>query len=101
MQAKIGELWLQTCFVISFLYDTHNSKTKGRTRGKKFSIKINYKQGQARKKDRNKAGMKTHAGKLSCYRKIVVKKDWKTTLLQLPDYATDVELFSCLDRQHM
>ena len=41
---------------------------------------------------RNKAGMKTQfTRRLSCYRKIMVKKDWKITLLLLPDYVTDVE----------
>ena len=38
---------------------------------------------------------------LSCYRKLV-KKDWKNTLLLLPDYATDVqpELVCCLLERH-
>ena len=38
-----------------------------------------------------KEGRDENTRRLSCYRKIVVKKDWKTTLLQLPDYATDVQ----------
>ena len=36
--------------------------------------------------------------RLSCYRKVVVKKDWKTTLLLLPDllFATEIEYSSSL-----
>ena len=33
---------------------------------------------------------------LSGRRKIVIKEDWKSTLLLLPDYATDVEQSSWL-----
>ena len=29
--------------------------------------------------------------RLSHYRKIMVKKDWKSTVLLLPDYVTDIE----------
>ena len=41
------------------------------------------------KKYRNEEGMKT----LSCCWKVVVKKDWKTTLILLPAliFATEVE----------
>ena len=38
-----------------------------------------------------KQGRDENTGRLSCYGKIVVKKDWKATLRMLPDYATDVE----------
>ena len=39
----------------------------------------------------NKAGMNPQQDYPASHRKISVKKDWKTTLLLLPDYATDVE----------
>ena len=51
---------------------------------------MNYKQGWACKKYRKK-GKDEYMRRLSSYRKILVKKDWKTTLCLFPDYATDVE----------
>ena len=66
------------------------------TSGKKFSVKFDYNQGSACKKYRNKEAMKTQEDYSACSRKVVVKKDWKTTLLLLPDYATDVEQSSRL-----
>ena len=36
-----------------------------------------------------KQGRDENTKRLSCYKKIVVNKDWKTTLLLLPDYATN------------
>ena len=41
-------------------------------------------------------GRDENTRRLFLYRKFVVKKDWKTTLLLLPDYATDVEQSSSL-----
>ena len=69
------------------------------TRGKKFPVQIKYKQGWACKKYRNKEGMTTQT--LPYYRKFVGKKDWWTTLVLLPDYATEVEQCSSLSLPQM
>ena len=55
-----------------------------------FSLKINYKQGWACKKYRNKIGMKTQKRE-PCYRKIRVKEDWETAPHRLHSQATDIE----------
>ena len=73
-------------------FDGSFSLFSSNTLGVKIFCKINYKymKGWDCRKYTNKAGMKTQQDHPAT-EKIVVKKDYKSTLHTLPEYETDVE----------